>query len=482
VNTARRKLVCNASKLFDLAILAASLALAAILSVNGTTVASIDRLLSVQLTVRDVALLAGFLVVAHLAYAQLDLYDSRRLSSRRSECADVAKATTIITALLTITALALHMRHVNPTFLAVFWSASTLCSASCRLAVRTLLDAARIRGRNTRNMLMVGTNDRALDFARKIQANPKLGYRIVGFSDTEWHGRKEFATNGRAIVCDLRSLADYVRINVVDEVVLALPVGSFHYFCSRIAAACEEQGIITRFLPDIFNLRTARSRADEFEGDSVITLYTGAGDEWAMMAKRVLDFLLSLLLIGLLSPLLIFVAVIIKLTSPGPVLFTQERLGLHKRRFQIYKFRSMVADAEQRFREVEHLNEVSGPAFKIRNDPRMTSFGRLMRKTSIDELPQLFNVLKGEMSLVGPRPLDVRDYALMTESCANWQRCRFSVRPGITCLWQVNGRSSLSFEKWMELDRQYVHGWSLWLDFKILLRTIPVVLKGTGAA
>jgi lipopolysaccharide/colanic/teichoic acid biosynthesis glycosyltransferase len=161
------------------------------------------------------------------------------------------------------------------------------------------------------------------------------------------------------------------------------------------------------------------------------------------------------------------------------VFFIQERVGLNKRTFRLYKFRTMVADAEERQAEIEHLNEARGPVFKIRNDPRLTPVGKFLRKTSIDELPQLFNVLKGDMSLVGPRPLPVRDYQGFDQ---DWQRRRFSVRPGITCLWQINGRSSIPFEKWMELDLQYIDQWSLWMDFKILAKTIPVVLKGTGAA
>jgi exopolysaccharide biosynthesis polyprenyl glycosylphosphotransferase len=252
-----------------------------------------------------------------------------------------------------------------------------------------------------------------------------------------------------------------------------------HDQASRIAALCEEQGITVRVLTNIFDLKLAHSSAEEVEDDPLITHSTGWVEGWPIFAKRMLDFTISAILIILISPFLLVVAVFIKLTSPGPVLFVQKRLGLNKRRFNVHKFRTMVVDAERQMSQIEHLNEVSGPVFKIKNDPRITPIGRFLRKTSIDELPQLFNVLIGDMSLVGPRPLPVRDYEGFNE---DWQRRRFSVRPGITCLWQVRGRSSIPFEKWMELDLQYIDKWSLWLDFQILLRTIPAVLRGSGAA
>jgi exopolysaccharide biosynthesis polyprenyl glycosylphosphotransferase len=232
-------------------------------------------------------------------------------------------------------------------------------------------------------------------------------------------------------------------------------------------------------LSNIFNLRLAQSTAGEFEGEAVTTLCSGSPEDWQRLLKRTFDIVASLVATLMLAPLFLLAGFLIKLTSQGPVFFIQERVGLNKRRFRLYKFRTMVADAEERQREIEHLNEASGPVFKIKNDPRLTPVGRFLRKTSIDELPQIFNVLKGDMSLVGPRPLPVRDYQKFDQ---DWQRRRFSVRPGITCLWQINGRSSTPFEKWMELDMEYIDHWSLWMDFKILAETIPVVLKGTGAA
>jgi exopolysaccharide biosynthesis polyprenyl glycosylphosphotransferase len=328
-------------------------------------------------------------------------------------------------------------------------------------------------------MLILGTNSRAVTFATHIMTKPELGYRVLGFVDEDWPGLQEFRKSHRTLCCNFDGLAEYFRRNVVDEVAIYLPLQSFYAHTSQVVALCEQHGILMRFDSDIFNLRIGRSRADDFDGFSHITAYAGSLDGWPILAKRVIDVVVSCLLLALLSPLLAIVALAIKCTSDGPALFLQERIGLNKRRFRIYKFRTMVLDAEKMLPELEILNEVAGPVFKIRNDPRMTRVGRFFRRTSIDELPQLFNVVKGDMSLVGPRPLPVRDYEGFNE---DWQRRRFSIRPGITCLWQVNGRSSISFEQWMQLDLQYMDHWSLWLDLKILALTVPAVLKGSGAA
>jgi len=288
-----------------------------------------------------------------------------------------------------------------------------------------------------------------------------------------------FRRSGYALASDVESFGQFLRNSVVDEVIMALPFRSMHDQASRIAAACEEQGITLRVLPNIFDLKRARSSAEEVEGDPLITHTTGWAEGWPLFAKQVLDFTISGIAIILLSPVLLLVGALVKLASPGPVLFVQKRLGLNKRPFDLYKFRTMVLDAEHQMPQIEHLNEVMGPVFKMKNDPRVTPIGRFLRKTSIDELPQLFNVLKSEMSLVGPRPLPVRDYNGFNE---DWPRRRFSVRPGVTCLWQIRGRSSIPFQQWMELDLQYIDKWSLWLDLRILILTIPAVFRGSGAA
>jgi exopolysaccharide biosynthesis polyprenyl glycosylphosphotransferase len=342
-----------------------------------------------------------------------------------------------------------------------------------------VLARARRGGRNLRNVLIVGTNTRAVEYATQVEARAELGYCVIGFVDDEWSGLAEFHRTGREVVSTPEHLIEFLRAQVVDEVVIGLPLGSSYLRCAEIIALCEEQGIVVRILSDHFQMKLAKTTVEVFEDKPVVTLWTGTMEGGPTYLKRLLDIALSFTLLLLLAPLFAAVALLVKLTSPGPVLFVQQRIGYNKRRIKVYKFRSMGADAENGIGELEHLNEVSGPVFKIKNDPRLTPIGRFLRQTSIDELPQLLSVLLGDMSLVGPRPLPLRDYQGFTE---DWHRRRLSVRPGITCLWQVAGRSSLPFDRWMELDMQYIDHWSLLLDFKILAWTIPAVLRGTGAA
>lgn len=475
----RRKLLLDALKVFDLAVMALAFALATILVWGGNHSVSIRDFLAMRVKVGNLFILLGLTVLWHALFSIFGLYDSRRLSRQTAEMIDIVKATSLGSFFLLGASWIFHIRMASSAFLLVFWGLGTMLLVLSRLVLRYVLAQTRLRGRNLRHLLIVGTNARAIEFADRIQASPELGYRIIGFADRDWTGNEQLRSHGYSVACDLDELPGFVRTNVVDEVVIALPLRSFHDDASHIATLCEEQGILFRVLSSIFNLKMARSRAEDLEGESLLTHYTGAAQGWPLVAKRILDFSLALVMLVLASPVMIMVAILIKLTSPGPVLFTQSRIGHNKRKFLIYKFRTMVVDAEKKMQHIEHLNEVSGPVFKIKNDPRTTAVGRILRKTSIDELPQLFNVLKGDMSLVGPRPLPVRDYEGFSE---DWHRRRFSVRPGITCLWQVHGRNNIPFETWMELDMQYIDQWSLMLDLKILARTIPTVLKGVGAA
>jgi exopolysaccharide biosynthesis polyprenyl glycosylphosphotransferase len=477
-----RKTFTAGFKLFDLFLMVVAFAIATLPQYQRVGRFGLTEFFELRIKLGNLILLASFLLIWHMLFSVFGLYGSKRLASRWDEIWDITRATILGTLVVAVFGVTFHIWVVNRIFLALFLTLATSSMILSRMVIRESLAYARRHGRNTRNMLVIGTNSRAVQLVQRIEGKPELGYRILGFADEEWDGMEDFKKHGHSVVTTLDALPAYVRRNIVDEVVLALPIRSFHGFASQIAAACEQQGIIVRFLPNIFDLKDGQQRTDEFDGDALISHESTHTDFWGLAAKRALDIVISLTAIIVVSPIMLLTAVLVKLTSPGPIFFVQKRLGLNKRMFHIYKFRTMVMDAEQRLKDIEHQNEANGPVFKIKQDPRITLIGSFLRKTSIDELPQLFNVLKGEMSLVGPRPLQVRDYELFETYCQDWQRKRFSVRPGITCLWQIMGRSSTTFEKWMELDLQYIRTWSLWLDLEILAKTVPAVLKGSGAA
>lgn len=479
MNSARRQLLLNAFKLFDLGLMISAFMLASLAVLHESRTVTMAEFFGLRVKIHNFAIFLLLVLAWHLIFTMLGLYASRRLSNRWRETIDVVKATCLGTFVVLAGAIIFHVQLVTPFFVVVFWLVSTCATVFGRLMLRVVLASVRRRGRNLRDIVIVGTNCRAVEFAQRLASRPELGCRITGFVDQDWHGMAAFRRSGYALASDIGNFPQFLRNSVVDEVVIALPFRSMHEQASRIAALCEQQGVTMRIMTNIFDLRIAHSSTEDLEGDSIITHYTGRVEGWPVFVKRIVDLTVSAILLIVLSPLLLAVGILIRLTSPGPILFSQKRLGLNKRLFELYKFRTMVVDAEKRMREIEHLNEVSGPVFKIKNDPRITPIGTFLRRTSIDELPQLINVLKGQMSLVGPRPLPIRDYGGFSE---DWQRRRFSVKPGITCLWQIRGRSSIPFEKWMELDLQYIDQWSLWLDLRILMQTIPAVLKGSGAA
>ena len=474
----RRKLAIKIREIFDLVVMTTCFFFAAYGTYSDIGPVSFSDCLSMRIKVSNFIIFAFLLFLWHGLFVLFGLYQSKRLSNAGRQIVDVVMATSAGSVALFALGFLFRIALITPKFIVLFWVASAAAIITSRLAVRSLLKALRLRGRNSRQLLIVGTNQRAVNYAKKIDSKPELGYKIVGFVENGWSANRAFQWSGYSIVTDFEKFPEFIRKQVVDEVVVCLPMKSLYEKSSEIIRLCEEQGIIVRFLSDFFNLELASSRAETLDGDSVITIYTGAMRGWPLLVKRGIDVVLSLILLLLLSPLLTMIAFLIKLTSPGPVFFIQERVGLNKRRFRLYKFRTMVPGAEKIQKDLEHFNEVSGPVFKIKDDPRITWIGKYLRKASIDELPQLINALNGDMSLVGPRPLPVRDYEGFDE---DWQRRRFSVRPGITCLWQINGRSNISFGKWMELDMEYIDHWSLGLDIKILLKTVPVVLMRTGA-
>lgn len=473
-----RAVVLRALMVIDISLLMLSLAFAAILTKNQEHWTDFGSFFATKVALLSCVLFAISLFMGHGILVMFNLYQSKRLSTKREEAFDVLGALTVLTVCFWGEAKLFRLFGETTYFLVAFWAIATALIAGTRMLLRFVLGNVRRQGRNLHYVLILGTNARAVDFARRMATKPEQGYRLLGFVDDSWSGIREFEQSGLRLACDLEGLPDFLRNNVVDEIAIYLPLRSFYERAAEIAQLAKLHGILIRLDTDVFDLKFARHRAEVTEGIPHVIANSNGMDGWQLLMKRIFDVVCSTVLLILLSPLFLMVTLLIKLTSSGTVFFTQKRVGINKRQFTMYKFRTMVPAAESFQEQLVHLNEMNGPVFKIKNDPRVTPVGRILRKTSIDELPQLLNVLKGDMSLVGPRAMSVRDYEFFSQ---DWQRRRFSVPPGITCLWQVHGRNTIPFEEWMALDMQYIDRWSFWLDLKILALTIPAVFRGLGA-
>ena len=333
----------------------------------------------------------------------------------------------------------------------------------------------RRQGLNTRRLLIVGTGKRAVAFLRKIDRHPEWGLEIIGAIDDE-PGRGVLKVGRLDIVGSLEDIPRIFHKDAIDEVLFVVPRSRLNHLQGAIDD-CETEGVVVTVAVDLFDTRLARSSVAELDGLPLLHFRTTHAKEWELLIKRVFDFAASGLGIIVLSPVLLGSALLIKLTSRGPVFFRQQRLGLAGRRFTLFKFRTMRIGAQDSLNGVVDLNDMTTDEFREKKTQWITPVGRFLRKFSLDELPQLLNVFIGHMSIVGPRPT-VPDEV---DKYKDWQRRRFSMKPGITCLWQVNGRNNIAFEEWMKLDLEYLDNWSLWLDAKIMLKTIPVVLFGIGA-
>ena len=367
--------------------------------------------------------------------------------------------------------------EVNRSVLALFAGAGGIGLWAERALVLAWLRRSRRGERWSRIALVVGTGDRARGLVGALKRYPEAGWRVRGclsvdVSDTTG------AVLDAPVVGTLADLPELLQGDqVVDEVFFAVPPERLDALTDALET-CESLGVDTRVLVDLYRPAQAHPFVEELFSLPFYGFSPTLTRQGVLAAKRAVDLAGAAVLTALLLPLFAAIAVCVRLTSHGAVIFRQERSGFHGRRFAMYKFRTMVAGAEQMRDQVAHLNEMGGPVFKITDDPRLTPVGRLLRRTSLDELPQLLNVLKGEMSLVGPRPLPVYEASRIKGA----QRRRLAMRPGMTGLWQVSGRNTVDFDGWMQLDLLYVDRWSLGLDFRILLRTIPVVLRGEGAS
>jgi exopolysaccharide biosynthesis polyprenyl glycosylphosphotransferase len=318
-------------------------------------------------------------------------------------------------------------------------------------------------GKGVAEIILVGSEERNAEFAALLDEHPEWSLRVAAKLDSNTD-----------LVSELPAMLHRYPVGCVVFSVSQTAFGEIE----KAILACEVEGVEAWLVADFVKTSIARATVDDFYGKPLLIFRTTPEISWQLVCKRLIDIIGSTLGLVVLGPLVMLpAAIILKLTSPGPVLFKQKRSGQHGRLFTMYKFRSMITNAEMLQVELEVFNEMGGPVFKMEDDPRVTPFGRFLRKSSIDELPQLWNVLVGDMSLVGPRPpipSEVQHYD-------PWHRRRLSMKPGLTCIWQISGRNRIDFEQWMQLDMQYIDNWSLWLDFQILVRTIPVVLTGLGA-
>jgi exopolysaccharide biosynthesis polyprenyl glycosylphosphotransferase len=427
--------------------------------------------LELRLTIRNLLLVVGYTVAWRLVCSLAGLYDEKRIKDRAAEARRIFLAVTTGSALALIFPLISVTRAFNHESILFYWVGCATCMLLFRAVSRALLHAPLIQ---RHDVVIVGSGPRALTLYYTLFGANGNGFRLLGFVDTA-EGEVAPEVQSR-LLGNLDGLESILMGHAVDEVLIALPVRSRYTEIQRTIEICERGGVPARYLSDVFQ---HRRNGNQLVGEPLAAVPAHASSEdGRLIVKRCLDVTLALLALVCAAPVLLMSALAIKVTSPGPILFVQERYGLNKRRFRMYKLRTMVADAESQQQLLEEFNEATGPVFKIREDPRLTRVGKILRRLSIDEVPQLLNVLRGEMSLVGPRPLPMRDVSGFSEPAL---MRRFSVYPGITGLWQVSGRCDIDFDDWIRLDLKYIDEWSLGLDLRILLRTVPAVLDGKGA-
>ncbi len=410
-----------------------------------------------------------------IAYKLEGVYDHRRGASWFKECYSLINGTT--TGIVVMVVVTFFYRPlVYSRLLFIYTGVLTIALLGLsRLAKSIVLRKLRRRGIGVVRTLIVGAGEVGRTVMRNIVAQPGLGYQVVGFvDDNPEKGHKDIGRfRGLGSIDNLPRI---VQEEGVDEVIITLP-WMYHRKIVSIMAQCEREGIRARLVPDLFQMSLSRMDVDNLGGIPIIGIKDISITGWKLAFKRAMDFTVALVGLMVLSPLMLLIALAIKLDSPGPVLFRQIRVGKGGRHFVLYKFRSMNKGAEEEKQKLAELDEAEGPIFKIRHDPRCTRVGRFLRRTSLDELPQLYNVLRGEMSLVGPRP----PLPSEVEQYEEWHKKRLEISPGMTGLWQVSGRSDLTFDEMALLDIYYQEQWSPALDIEICLRTIPTIIFGTGA-
>jgi len=460
----------------DLALTALSLPVAYLLR-HGVLTAVFPRVFPSPLHPLDqyLFLLAIILPLWGLMLFSAGFYRSHRTLPLAEEIWGSAKVAFGGTAAVALIVYGLRLEFVSRWFLVVFGLVNFTFLATEKVALRLVSRWVRARGYNFRTVLLVGTGSKAVQLAEFLEAHPHWGFRVIGYLDDDNGG--EIRRGNRWSCCGkIADLESVLKREVVDELIFVIEKGKLGEYEQALLVA-ERHGVRAHVSLDIFPHALARPILEELDGVQLLSFTTTPSNPVQLVVKRAVDLALSLILFLFTLPIQIAAAIAIRLSSPGPIFFRQVRCGLNGRHFTLLKFRTMYRGAEGRLSEISHLNEMSGPVFKASMDPRLTPVGRVLRRLSIDELPQLVNVIAGDMSLVGPRP-PLPEEVFHYEP---WQRRRLSMSPGITCLWQISGRNDLDFDRWMALDLKYIDTWSPMLDLKILLKTVPAVLSGRGA-
>ena len=460
----------------DLALTAASLPLTWMFR-HGLLTATFPTVFPLPLFPLDqyILLLFAILPIWGLLLSAAGFYRSHRTLPLGEEIWAAAKVSFGGTAILVLLIYGMRLEFVSRWFLVLFGTVNFVFLATEKVALRLLSRWVRARGFNFRTALIVGTGPKATQFADFLEAHSHWGFRVLGYLDDD-NGGEIRMQNRWPCLGRITEMESILAREVVDEVIFVIEKGKLGEYEGALLVA-ERHGVRAHVSLDIFPHVLARPVLEELDGIPLLTFTTTPSNPGQLAAKRAVDLALATLLFLVTLPVQLLAAAAIVLTSGTPVFFRQERCGLNGRHFTLLKFRTMKRDASERLSEISHLNEMTGPVFKASRDPRSTPVGRILRRLSIDELPQLWNVIVGDMSLVGPRPPlpeEVSHYE-------PWQRRRLSMKPGLTCLWQVSGRNEVDFDRWMAMDLKYIDTWSTMLDLKILLKTVPAVLSGRGA-
>jgi exopolysaccharide biosynthesis polyprenyl glycosylphosphotransferase len=429
----------------------------------------------ILLTWNETWKILGFSIIWVVIFTKQNAYSYQRFTSLKKEFVIVLKTTIFGVFILFASFFLFRFGYIPRSYIAFFALINFLMLSIEKVFIFYIAKTFRGKGRNRKKILIVGTGKRARNFIETVEKNLGWGLDIVGLTTgdklkvgMDFHGHRVIGNN--------EEIEKILHQNTIEEIIICVSTKRFNQI-RNILEVCEREGVQVRLNSDFFGKIAKKVRVDHIYGIPIISFISSPDNELGLYIKRLIDILISGMLLIILSPLFLIIAVLIKMTSKGPVFYQWNVIGLNKKPFKSWKFRTMIPNADEIKPELAAFNIMKGPVFKLKYDPRITGIGKILRKFSLDELPQLWSVFKGDMSLVGPRPAGPHEL----ENYESWHRRKLSIKPGITCLWQISGRNEIKdFNEWVKLDLEYIENWSLSLDLKILLKTIPAVLRGTG--